>query len=133
MTTIGAFLVNFGLLIVFIWPLNPAGGFVSLIGILIVWVPWFQHINRLLWNNRLLMLRAVELSISQALVVLVLIIPIYTTLMGQRLSINTFLMTVLRGFAGVIILYADLFLFGLPERLRDLNRRVKIIFQTIVL
>ncbi len=142
MTIIGAFLFNLGILVVLasrnewiitIWPQGIAGEFGILLGVVIVWGTWFNHINQLIWNNRILILRTIELSISQALVFLVVALPILTIIFEQRLTLGVFLILVILGFMGISILYADLYFFGVPERLRDFGQRYLPVVQVIVL
>ncbi|MHA1996195.1 MAG: hypothetical protein ACW97Z_16800, partial [Candidatus Hodarchaeales archaeon] len=141
-TFIGAFLFNLGILVVLatqnewmitIWPQGIAGEWGILLGIVIVWGAWFNHINRLIWNNRVLIFRTIELSISQTLVLAVVAIPILNIMFEQNLTLGVFLIVIFLGFIGISILYADLYFFGVPERLREFGQKFMPVIQLIVL
>ncbi|MHA2388996.1 MAG: hypothetical protein ACXACW_09760 [Candidatus Hodarchaeales archaeon] len=141
-TFIGAFLFNLGILVVLatqnewmitIWPQGIAGEWGILLGIVIVWGAWFNHINRLIWNNRVLIFRTIELSISQTLVLAVVAIPILNIMFEQNLTLGVFLIVIFLGFIGISILYADLYFFGVPERLREFGQKFMPVIRLIVL
>ncbi|MHA2166045.1 MAG: hypothetical protein ACXAAT_09300, partial [Candidatus Hodarchaeales archaeon] len=139
LTIIGAFLVNLGVLVILaprlnwriaLWPQGLAGEWVTVLGVLIMWGAWFQHINRLIWNNRILLLRTSYLTFSQVLVVFMVVIP----LLSQPLTPETFLFVSLpMGIAGIAIIYGDYLKFGVPEQIRGFIKKYMFVIQGIVL
>ncbi|MHA2031864.1 MAG: hypothetical protein ACW99Q_20995, partial [Candidatus Kariarchaeaceae archaeon] len=104
-TIVGVFLVNLGVLVIFFWPRDLAGGLVSIGGLLIVWGAWFRYINLLIWNNRVSILRMIYLSFSQVLVVLMIVSPLLLSLNNQPLTPEIFLFPLLPiGIAGITII-----------------------------
>ena len=130
LTIIGAFFVNLGALMIFFWPRDLAGGWVTVLGVLIMWGAWFQYIMRLIWNNRISILRMSYLSFSQVLVILMVVIP----LLPQRLTPEIFLFVSLPiGIAGITIIYGDYLKFGVPEQIRGFIKKYMLVIQGIVL
>jgi hypothetical protein len=132
-TALGAFLFNLGVLIVFIWPVDLIGTVVVIVGILIVWGAWFNQINHLVWGNRILIFRIVELSVSQVLILITLFLPLNYLLLNQLYTSGNFLIGIFLGVLGIALLYFDLYRFGVPERFRDFGKRYQALIQLVAL
>ncbi|MHA2276290.1 MAG: hypothetical protein ACXAC2_11005 [Candidatus Kariarchaeaceae archaeon] len=132
-TAFGAFLFNLGVLIVFIWPVDLIGTVVVIVGILIVWGAWFNQINHLVWENKILIFRVVELSVSQVLILITLFLPLYYLLLNQLYTSGNLLIGIFLGALGIALLYFDLYRFGVPERFRDFGKRYLALIQLVAL
>jgi hypothetical protein len=134
-TIIGAFLSNLGFLVVFIWPADLNGGWITFIGLLLIWGAWFDRINQMIWKNRIFIFRTIYLSFSQVLVLLVVVIPILLPNFDPSLyfTFETLLIVVLLGLIGVVIIYVDLYQFGIPEQIRGIAEKFMPLIQGLVL
>lgn len=98
------FLVDWGVLPVFVWPGDLIGGLViGGIGMGLVWGSWFHKINQTIWNYRVEIVRTIELSVSQGLILV--------ALMGPFLDPNFLFLSSIFGITGLAIFYLDLYIF----------------------
>ncbi|MHA1976489.1 MAG: hypothetical protein ACW98I_06310 [Candidatus Hodarchaeales archaeon] len=112
----GAFLVNFGVLYIFVWPRDLVGIWAIIIGLTILLVTWYKQITQLIWENKLHILRTIELTISEIFLLYMLLASLSPIIIsGVEINIETFFVTLIFGVASLGILYIDLFLFRIPE------------------
>ncbi|MFX1508201.1 MAG: hypothetical protein ACFFDC_19110, partial [Promethearchaeota archaeon] len=115
-SSVGAFLVNWsilsilvlflvegGLLTIYVFPGDYIGGLIiGGIGLGIVWGVWFHQINQTIWRYRVEILRTLELSLGQVLV-LIILAPFFDS--------DFFLLSFISGVVGLAIIYLDLYIF----------------------
>ncbi|MHA2246576.1 MAG: hypothetical protein ACXADY_16660 [Candidatus Hodarchaeales archaeon] len=97
-------LVDWGVLTIFVWPWDLIGGLViGVIGMVLVWGSWFHQINQTIWRYRVEIVRSIELSVSQGLIVVALIVPFFDP--------TSLFLSLIFGSIGLAILYLDLYIF----------------------
>jgi hypothetical protein len=103
LSTLVLFLVEGGLLTIYVFPGDYISGFIiEGIGLGIVWGVWFRQINQTIWRFRVEILRTLELSLGQVLVIIILA-PFFDP--------NFFLLGFISGVVGLTIVYLDLYIF----------------------
>ncbi|PWI46889.1 hypothetical protein CEE45_14460 [Candidatus Heimdallarchaeota archaeon B3_Heim] len=121
---IGAFLVNFGMLFIYVWPRDLVGIWAVLIGLLILWGTWFNQINQLIWQNKVHIMRTSELSISGIFLLYMLFSPIFSVLVSDPdINIETLFVSVVSGIICLSILYLDLYFFRVPDNYQKMSDR----------
>ncbi|MFX0013089.1 MAG: hypothetical protein ACFFB2_04610 [Promethearchaeota archaeon] len=117
-TGTGAFLINWSVLMTillflgysgilppfYVWPGDSIGGLLlGSIGLVLVWGSWYHRITQTLWKYRIEIIRTIELSISQGLILIALI--------GPFLNPDFLLYSSILGIAGLAVIYLDLYIF----------------------
>ncbi|MFX0122726.1 MAG: hypothetical protein ACFFAE_03755 [Candidatus Hodarchaeota archaeon] len=99
------FLVDQGVITILVFPGDLTGGLmIGGIGGGLVWGSWFHKINQTIYRYRVEIIRTTELSISQGLILVALIIPFLDLSPPTTLSL-------IFGITGLAVFYLDLYIF----------------------
>jgi hypothetical protein len=110
---------------------------IMILGIALIYAAWFHQINKLVYQalsfllrNKVNILRIFELVTSLSLILIALVLPL---LSQQQLEAETILLTLILGVIGTLVIYLDLYVFGVPETIRNLSEGLVSMVQAIVL